>query len=531
MASTTGIELGLQSCVLVGVRPGRAGTGDVLAIHTIGSSEWPTNDSTLTELLGSVRRAKRLPRRAAVVAWGLPDDAMDGASIRAALRFVEAAGFRIGSVLTPPQALARLASLRPRQDSADAVVWLALNMHGVAIAIVRSSELLFARTFPWKYTPDLLETKAQLLQRYTLIAHLAPEVRHGIAVVRASHGASVDAVVTCGDLPELRSLTMPLIEELDLEVETLDSAEGLRAARNVKPERLMEAAPAIRLACAATIPSAVTPLASKSIAATMLSEEPSVMRRATAALALVAALGWGVYAYSNVFTSSPVRPMPVAMRSGSAESSQASVKAAPKPPPPSTTRSEGKPAPQRPGVKDDSKPVSTVLSVRNGPTSKPEPTAPPLNARSTPVPSGLPPMVLQRPAGPLGTDQAEPKPIPRGLQAERRSPPVPVTPSSTLRNGPEQPTSASTDMRTEVLPSAASLRPGTRYVPLKAPLPQVDSILIDQERRLAIIDGAAVGVGDTVGPRRVSQIESDAVDLREPSGLLVRVHVRSKSSR
>jgi len=86
-------------------------------------------------------------------------------------------------------------------------------------------------------------------------------------------------------------------------------------------------------------------------------------------------------------------------------------------------------------------------------------------------------------------------------------------------------------MRSEVLPSAATLTPGTRYVPLKDPLPQVDSILVDQERRLAIIDGIVVGVGDAVGPRRVSQIESDTVDLREPSGLLVRVHMRPKSAR
>ena len=511
MASTTGIELASQSCVLVGVRPARGGTGDVLALQMIGPSEWPANDTTQAEVLQSVRRAERLPRRAAVVAWGLPDDSMDGASTRAALRFIEAAGFRIESVLTPPQALARLASLRPRQNSADAVAWLALNVHGAAIAIVRSSELLFARTFPWKYNPDLMETKALLLQRYTLISHLAPEVRHGIAVVRASHGASVDAVVTCGDLPELRSLTMPLIEELDLEVETLDSAEGLRAARNVKPERLMEAAPAIRLACAAALPSAVTTFESQPIGADMRREQPSAMRRATAAVALAAALVWGVYANSNVFTSSPVRPMPVPLRGGSAQPAQASVRAEPKVLPPASTTRRG----QGPVVKEESKPVSTVLSVRNGPEPKQVPAAPP-------------PMVLQRPAGP---DRAEPTPIPRALQAERRSPTVPVTPSSTLRTGPDRQTGAPTDMRSEVLPSAATLTPGTRYVPLKDPLPQVDSILVDQERRLAIIDGMVVGVGDAVGPRRVTQIESDTVDLREPSGLLVRVHVRGKSPR
>lgn len=513
MASTTGIELASQSCVLVGVRPGRARTGDVLALQIIGRPEWPANDTTLAEVLESVRRAERLPRRAAVVAWGLPDDSMDGAATRAALRFIETAGFRIESVLTPPQALARLASLRPRQNSADAVAWLALNVHGVAIAIVRSNELLFARTFRWKYNPDLMETKALLLQRYTLIAHLAPELRHGIAVVRASHGASVDAVVTCGDLPELRSLTMPLIEELDLEVETLDSAEGLRAARNVKPERVMEAAPAIRLACAAAVTSALTTFESQPIGADVRREQPSAIRRAAAAVALVAALGWGVYAYSDVFTSSPVRPMPVSLRSGSAQPAQASVRAEPRVLPlPSTTSRAQTPASQSPVAKDESKPVSTVLSVRNGSDPKQVPAAPPLGARSTPAP---PPMVLQKPAGP----------------DERRSPMMPVTPSSTLRTGPDRQTGAPGDMRSEVLPSAATLTPGTRYVPLKAPLPQVDSILVDQERRLAIIDGMVVGVGDAVGLRRVSQIESDTVDLREPSGLLVRVHVRGKSPR
>ena len=45
--------------------------------------------------------------------------------------------------------------------------------------------------------------------------------------MRAEHGASVSAIVTCGDLPDLRSLTMPLIEELDIEVETLDTLDGI----------------------------------------------------------------------------------------------------------------------------------------------------------------------------------------------------------------------------------------------------------------------------------------------------------------
>lgn len=40
------------------------------------------------------------------------------------------------------------------------------------------------------------------------------------------------------------------------------------------------------------------------------------------------------------------------------------------------------------------------------------------------------------------------------------------------------------------------------------------------------MDGAVVGVGDLVGSRTVARIEVDAVFLREPSGLEIRVPIR-----
>jgi len=76
-------------------------------------------------------------------------------------------------------------------------------------------------------------------------------------------------------------------------------------------------------------------------------------------------------------------------------------------------------------------------------------------------------------------------------------------------------------------PSPATLTPDARRAPLKEPLPKVDSILIDQDRRLALIDGAIVGIGDTVGGRVVVQIDRDAVVLSEPSGRIVRVRLRA----
>src|SRR5207248_11119540 len=91
----------------------------------------------------------------------------------------------------------------------------------------------------------------RLLQRYSLVAFLSPEIRRAMLAAREK-GSAVEAIVTCGNLPDLRSMTMPLIEELDVEVETLDSLEGL----GVKPaaaDRLSEMAPTIRIACAGAI--------------------------------------------------------------------------------------------------------------------------------------------------------------------------------------------------------------------------------------------------------------------------------------
>ncbi len=65
-------------------------------------------------------------------------------------------------------------------------------------------------------------------------------------------------------------------------------------------------------------------------------------------------------------------------------------------------------------------------------------------------------------------------------------------------------------------------------VPLKEPLPVVNSILVAPDRRLAVVDGAIVREGEAVGPRVLIRIEPDAVLLREPSGHEVRVPLRRR---
>lgn len=475
MASTTAIEIGLDSCLLAGIRQGPADTADIRALRTISTAEWPSSEAARTELLRSIRRDEHLPRRAVIVAWGLPERG-DEAAARAAVQFVEAAGFTIEAVVSPPQALAKVAGTRRRHGLTDATVWTSLNTDGAAIAVVRGRELLFARTFKWTFKPGLTETKAQLLQRYSLVAHLAPEVRHGIDVVRASHGVAVDGVVTCGNLPELRSLTMPLIEELDLEVETLDSTDGFRASGKVSAERLMEAAPAVRLACAVALGSLSMPLSVLN-GVTFMQEEPSPVMRTAAAVALIGALVWGAFSFRTVWQPASVKPVPVAQRDRPVrplEQRSATPSAKPDRVPAAAPEAPNEPTP-----------VSTVLSVRTDPKTG------------------------QRPAA------AEPPALPRSAPS---SPPGAV----------EGQHSGRAQVQSEAVRQQTGQPTATRQAPLAEPLPQVDSILIDQERRLAVIDGAVASIGDPVGPRTVVGIERDGVLLREPSGLVVRASLRSR---
>ena len=520
-------------------------------------------------------------------------------------RPILAAGFRVESIVTPPQALALLAASRPRSGN-GAVAWLALNIQAAAIAIVHDGELLFARTFEWSYSALNTSGKAQLLQRYSLVAQLAPEVRRGIAAVLANRGLTVEQAVTCGDLPELRSLTMPLIEELDLEVETLDSTEGLRAVGKAKAERFVESAPAIRLACAVALaPSKRRGSATRSVA------------RIAAAVGVISALGWGSYALwraASISTAgtAPGTPRPSAARPAAAPPGPAargpakapgspqgraqgpavtkpavvpapSLAAAPPGPPVVPPRvgrrSKGHPTCgtlRSPWFARSGCPAKTDRDVdRDGPATgraetgcgapgerraqdasadrdgpprvEPKPAAaPPVSAglktpppivtappKVEPKPAAAPPATARLETGPIVTPSAKVVAPPVRPPAMRAEPAVAAaSPGPAARPFPGaprtfEPPAPNTALRTAE-PRAPA--PGRPLPPLKDALPKVDSILIDQERRLAIVDGTIVSIGDTVGPRVVVQIDPAGVVLREPSGLSVRVALRAKTT-
>jgi hypothetical protein len=75
-----------------------------------------------------------------------------------------------------------------------------------------------------------------------------PLVSHTVDLARRRQGAKVDRLLLCGSAPGLRKLAAPIIEELDVEVETLDGVGGIPGA-GVNPD----ASAAFQLAAAAAV--------------------------------------------------------------------------------------------------------------------------------------------------------------------------------------------------------------------------------------------------------------------------------------
>jgi hypothetical protein len=169
----------------------------------------------------------------------------DAAAVRAVLRPIAAAGVRIRSVVTPALALLSLARTRRAMATPDAIdAYVALEETASCAVLVRNGLLVAARDIAWGY----FENEAgRLRPGLDLAARLADE----LAALFGAAGAPVRQVCICGGLADLRSTTMPLMERLDVEVETLDSLFAIDAAHLPEPaDEFRERASALRLAWA-----------------------------------------------------------------------------------------------------------------------------------------------------------------------------------------------------------------------------------------------------------------------------------------
>jgi hypothetical protein len=122
-----------------------------------------------------------------------------------------------------------------------------------------------------------------LLERYLLVSQLAPQLKHLIELVRPVYGARVSSVLVSGSLPNLRPLSMLLIDELDIEVETLDSMDLLEPNLST----LTETVAGLQLATAAAAEPEPAPFEAAPVPARTRDRGTSTL--AVLAVALVAA--------------------------------------------------------------------------------------------------------------------------------------------------------------------------------------------------------------------------------------------------
>ena len=154
------------------------------------------------------------------------------------------AGVIVDGVTTPCGALWSQARLRRSHREGKVHAHVALGSLQSALGIFSGGSLLYGRDLDWGYattagTPSPMDREA-------LAGRLSAELRQSFLYLKQYWEEEVSQVVLCGDMPEIRSLIAPLIERLNIEVETLDTLEGIDTAS--LPEGFADEAAMFRLA-------------------------------------------------------------------------------------------------------------------------------------------------------------------------------------------------------------------------------------------------------------------------------------------
>ena len=130
---------------------------------------------------------------------------------------------------TPCGALWSQARLRRASLPGEVHAHVAFGVSQSALGIFGDGILLYARDLDWGYAAHVGRIRRRQ-DREMLAGRFRPELRRSFLYLKQYWEPDVSQVLLCGDMPEIRSLTAPLIERLNIEVETLDTLEGIDAA-------------------------------------------------------------------------------------------------------------------------------------------------------------------------------------------------------------------------------------------------------------------------------------------------------------
>jgi hypothetical protein len=443
-------------------------------------------DGTLSDIAPVSPRVSGMDRRGVLLA------SAPRAEVMAALAPLLTAGIRIRSVLTPAAALQSLARQRQAGAASDTLeAYVALEETATCIAFVRGGVLLAAHDLPWGFLDELAEV-ATPRDRHDIAVRLADEIAAFLTVCRFD-GKPLSQVSVCGGLPDLRSMTVSLMERLDVEVDALDSLFGIDDSRLPGPaDHLHERVAEMRVAWAAAAD-----------ARPALDLFRHQRRRATTAYLSRAAVVAGAAAGLGVgwWTQSQWRPADAPADSIARHATRPPAPAPRVVPSSLVVRAPVMTSPARLSMAN-APILPPALAVRTGVA----PTAQLVKTVIPPTPT--PP--LPAPAVP----HAIVAPVPRAPIVTAATVTAAAAPPAAATRGPER--------TAPQLPSAPA--PPNRAVETALPFEaSLGTILFGPDRALAIVDGRIVGIGDEVRGARVLEITANAVMLRDAQGKLRRL--------
>ncbi len=430
--------------------------------------------------------------------------------VAAAARPLTAAGINVRSVVTPALALMSLARLRLSAPGA-VEAYVALEETRTAIALLRDRALIAAREVEWGYQ----DGHGHVRSRDDVVTRLGAAVEEFLDDCGARPSA-VAQVCVCGGMPELRSMTLALTARLDIEVEPLDTLFGIDSDR-LPSDEFRERAAEMRLAWAAA--------ADWSAPINFLRERRRrVIKTTLTRAAIVAGIATGLGIAWRIQRSALLEPpvpaprktaaVPVPPRPRPTVPAPSPPRPAVAPPPPTVTRAQppsaspASAAALQPALAAPP-PATAKTQAPRPPAVAPSPTPPPV-ARVTEAPPQKP--VVASP--PARLPAPAPAPPPRPLVLTPVPEPARPAPAREPEKAPARPAPAPRVPREEVpLPFEASL--GT--------------ILYGADRKLAIIDGRIVQVGDVVRGARVVEITPNSVLFRDREGKLRRLSLDDSS--